>query len=252
MYETLDKGRKNIANVAVILMATFLCSCTKLHVDPQYTNTKHPYLLKSYLSPVLRRTGLALLPWDAPSCETVPAYLSFLEKFAKKNTFDHQSIRKWSEYSVLETLRGKERVGPIAWFPEQTVKVIWQNALSPELCNKHQDITWLVLRSFTNARSNKELTLTECCRLAHSKIQDYMLRDILKLGQLLPKRSGERALSEVFLLKANGGLLSANMDKRAELSLCLLVFDCPHAGEKTLSIYPIHDPHDFRNLYKIT
>eukprot|EP00061_Rhincodon_typus_P016258 g44374.t1 len=29
---------------------------------------------------------------------------------------------------------------------------------------------------------SKELTLTECCRLAHSKVQDYMLRDKLKLG----------------------------------------------------------------------
>ncbi|XP_048392418.1 uncharacterized protein LOC125455003 isoform X1 [Stegostoma tigrinum] len=29
---------------------------------------------------------------------------------------------------------------------------------------------------------SKELTLTDCCRLAHSKVQDYILRDTLKLG----------------------------------------------------------------------
>eukprot|EP00061_Rhincodon_typus_P014718 g41942.t1 len=42
----------------------------------------------------------------------------------KENTFHHKSIRKWSACSVLETLRKKERVGPVAWFPVQTVKVI--------------------------------------------------------------------------------------------------------------------------------
>eukprot|EP00061_Rhincodon_typus_P012201 g37786.t1 len=33
----------------------------------------------------------------------------------------------------------------------------------------------------------KELTLTECCRLAHSKVQDYVLRDALKLGAAAAK-----------------------------------------------------------------
>eukprot|EP00061_Rhincodon_typus_P009485 g33034.t1 len=54
--------------------------------------------------------------------------------------------RKWSARSVLETLWEKERVDPVTWFPEQIVKVIWQNASSPELSNKHQGITWLVVR----------------------------------------------------------------------------------------------------------
>eukprot|EP00061_Rhincodon_typus_P014376 g41360.t1 len=66
------------------------------------------------------------------------------KKFARKSTFDPQSIRKWSACSVLETLREKERVDPVTWFPEQTVKVIWQNASSPGLSNKLQDIAWLV------------------------------------------------------------------------------------------------------------
>eukprot|EP00061_Rhincodon_typus_P012840 g38836.t1 len=34
---------------------------------------------------------------------------------------------------------------------------------------------------------NKELTPTECCRLTHPKVQDYMLRDTLKLGAAAAK-----------------------------------------------------------------
>eukprot|EP00061_Rhincodon_typus_P009351 g32790.t1 len=34
---------------------------------------------------------------------------------------------------------------------------------------------------------NKELTLTKCCRLAHSKIQDYVLRVTLNLGAAAAK-----------------------------------------------------------------
>eukprot|EP00061_Rhincodon_typus_P013468 g39854.t1 len=82
----------------------------------------------------------ALILWNALSSWVVPYHLFFMEKFTKKNNFDHKSIRKWSACSVLETLREKERVDPVMWFPEQTVKVIWQNASSPELVNKHPDI----------------------------------------------------------------------------------------------------------------
>eukprot|EP00061_Rhincodon_typus_P014057 g40845.t1 len=85
--------------------------------------------------------GLASLP----SSWTVLYHLSFVEKFAKKITSDHKSIRKWSARSVLETLQEKERADPVGLFLEQTVKVIWQNASSPELSNKHQDITRLVV-----------------------------------------------------------------------------------------------------------
>eukprot|EP00061_Rhincodon_typus_P011930 g37309.t1 len=45
-------------------------------------------------------------------------------------------VRKWSARCILKTLQEKERVDPVGWFPEQTVKVIWQNASSPELPNK--------------------------------------------------------------------------------------------------------------------
>eukprot|EP00061_Rhincodon_typus_P015224 g42782.t1 len=34
---------------------------------------------------------------------------------------------------------------------------------------------------------NKELTSTKCCRLAHSKVQEYVLRDVLKLGEAATK-----------------------------------------------------------------
>eukprot|EP00061_Rhincodon_typus_P016238 g44347.t1 len=35
------------------------------------------------------------------------------KKFAKKNTFDHQSIRKWSAHGILKTLQEKESVHPV-------------------------------------------------------------------------------------------------------------------------------------------
>eukprot|EP00061_Rhincodon_typus_P018427 g47595.t1 len=160
-------GGKKVPNTVLILMTTFVCGCIQLCVDPQYRNTKCHYVLRIYLSPVLQKMALASLLWNAPSSWTIPYCLSFVEKFAKKNTFDHKSIRKWSVHSILETLWEKERVYPVGLFPEQTVKVIWQNDSSPELSNKHQDIAWLV---------SKVLTLIEGCRLAHSNIQDHMLK----------------------------------------------------------------------------
>lgn len=167
----------------------------------------------------------------------------------------------------------------VGWFPEQTVQTIWQNASSPELTNKHQDLAWLAVRgalpvrSFLHGRSitpsarcpredcageetvahvfagcgfarrvwrkmqgslsrfipsscvtedsliyglfpgthtetdinccwkvinsvkdalwsarnllvfqHCEMSVGECCRLAHSRLQEYVLRDALKLG----------------------------------------------------------------------
>eukprot|EP00061_Rhincodon_typus_P005758 g25650.t1 len=90
------------------------------------------------------RLGLASLLLDAPSSWTVPYHLPFREKFAKKKTFDHWSIRKWSALGVLETLQVKDRADPVGLFREQAAKIIWQNASSSELSNKHQDIAWLV------------------------------------------------------------------------------------------------------------
>ncbi|XP_067864107.1 uncharacterized protein [Heptranchias perlo] len=284
MYKSPEKGRKGVPNVALILMASTVCGCIKLCIDPRHANTKCHYVLRFYLSPVLRRMGLATLPRNAPSSWTVPPHLSFVEKFVQKNTFDHKAISKWSARNVLETLREKEMVDPVGWFPEQTVNVIWQNASLPELSNKHQDLAWLVLRralpvrSFMHSRTLsatarcprggcggdetvthlllkcafakkvwremqwylsrfvpsssvtqdsviyglftgthtesdinfcwktinsvkdalwsarnllvfqcKELSSTECCRLAHSKVQDYMLRDVLRLGAAVAK-----------------------------------------------------------------
>eukprot|EP00061_Rhincodon_typus_P006710 g27657.t1 len=109
------------------LMVAFVCGCMKLCIDPQYTSIKRHEVLRFYLFPVLKRIGLASLLQNTPSSWTVPYLLSFLMKFAAKNTFHHQSIRKWSARSVLEMLREKERLDPVAWFPEQTVKGIGQN-----------------------------------------------------------------------------------------------------------------------------
>ena len=127
-------------------MATFVCGCIKLCVDPRYANSKCHYFLRFYLSQVLRRMGLATPPQNAPSSWTIPQLLSFVEKLFQKHTFDHMAIKQWSARNVLEALREKEMADPVGWFPEQTVSVIWQNASSPELSNKQQDLAWLVVR----------------------------------------------------------------------------------------------------------
>eukprot|EP00061_Rhincodon_typus_P008609 g31364.t1 len=137
--------------------------------------------------------GLASLARNAPSGWTVPYLLSFTEKFQIRNTFAHKSVRKWSACSILKTLQEKERVDPFVWFPEQTINFIWQNASSPMstktsfswwMHNK-TNITcaWRTINSVKDAVwsarnllvfQSKELTLSECCRLAHSKVQDYL------------------------------------------------------------------------------
>ncbi|XP_067824015.1 uncharacterized protein [Heptranchias perlo] len=166
MYKSPEKGGKNTPNVTLILMATFVCSCIKLCVDPRYANTKCHYVLRFYLSSVLRRMGLATLPQNAPSSWTVLPHLSFVERFVQKNTFDHKAISKWSARNILETPREKEMVDPVGWFPEQTVKVIWQNISSSELSNKHRDIAWLVVRRALPVRSfmhSRSLSATARC-----------------------------------------------------------------------------------------
>eukprot|EP00061_Rhincodon_typus_P006244 g26686.t1 len=124
------------------------------HRSPSIAGTQTcEYILKFYLLPVLQRMALALLPQNAPSSWTVPYHLSFMEKYAKKNNFDQKSIRKWSAGAIFETLREMERVDPVPWFFEQTVKVIWQNASSPELSNEHQAIAWLLVKRILPVRS---------------------------------------------------------------------------------------------------
>eukprot|EP00061_Rhincodon_typus_P015972 g43936.t1 len=66
MYKTLDKRRKNVPNAILILMASFVCGCIELCVDPKYANIKCHYLLRFYLSLGLRRMGLALLRGTLP------------------------------------------------------------------------------------------------------------------------------------------------------------------------------------------
>eukprot|EP00061_Rhincodon_typus_P014417 g41419.t1 len=55
------------------------------------------------------RIDFTLLPWNVPSGWTAPNHLSLVEKFVKKNTFDHNAIRQWSGHSVLEILSEKGR-----------------------------------------------------------------------------------------------------------------------------------------------
>eukprot|EP00061_Rhincodon_typus_P002280 g17071.t1 len=59
MYKDLENGGKDVPNSTLALMATFVCGCIKLCIDPQYTNARCHYLLRFYLSLVLRRMGLA-------------------------------------------------------------------------------------------------------------------------------------------------------------------------------------------------
>eukprot|EP00061_Rhincodon_typus_P007234 g28739.t1 len=57
---------------------------------------------------------------------------------------------------------------------------------------------------------NKELTLTKSCRLAHSKLQDHVLRDALKLGASAARAQWGKTTVKVFLLKVNGGLTGSS------------------------------------------
>eukprot|EP00061_Rhincodon_typus_P003997 g21512.t1 len=41
MYKALDKAGKSVANVTLILMATFVYGCIELCIDPQYANTRY-------------------------------------------------------------------------------------------------------------------------------------------------------------------------------------------------------------------
>eukprot|EP00061_Rhincodon_typus_P009239 g32584.t1 len=168
-YKTLDGGCRvvgeNVLNTAVILMATFVCGCIKLCVNPQYTNIKCHYLLRFYLSSMLRSIGLASLLWNTPSCWAVLHHLSFMVKFAKQNTFDHEFIRKWSAHSVLKTLTEKERVDPVRTHTKTNINYTWRTI------NSVKDALWSA--RYMLISQNKGLTPTEYCRLAHSKVQDY-------------------------------------------------------------------------------
>eukprot|EP00061_Rhincodon_typus_P009336 g32764.t1 len=120
----------------------------------KYANTKCHDVLRFYWSLVLRRIGLASLPRNTASSWTVPYHLFFVEKFVKRNTFDHMFIRQMHAETNITS----------AWRTINTEKdVLWSAQ------------TLLVFQL-------KELTLTECCRLAHPKAQDHMLRDAIKLG----------------------------------------------------------------------
>ena len=279
MHKSLDNGGKNVPNVALILMASFVCGCIRLCVDPRYVGTKYHYLPRFYLSPWLRRMGLAPFPRNTPVSWSLPPYLSSVERFFQVNTFDHRAIRQWSARTVLQALKEKDAMDTVGRFPEQTVQFIWQNASSPDLTNRHQDLAWLAVRGVLPVRSllyarnvsstplcpredcgeeesvihlfahcgfaekvwrkmagavsrfipsssvtedsllyglfpgthtetnirccwqtinsvkdtlwsarnlmvyqHTEMSVRECCRLAHSRLQEYVLRDALKLG----------------------------------------------------------------------
>ena len=166
MYKSADNGGKSVPNVALILMATFVCGCIRRSVEPRHVGTKCHYLLRFYLSPVLRRMGLAQMPRNVPVSWSLPPHLSSVERFFRTNTFDHMSIGQWSAQNVLQALQGKDSMDPVAWFPEQTAQLVWQNASSPELTNKHQDLAWLAVRGALPVRSflhRRNLTTSARC-----------------------------------------------------------------------------------------
>eukprot|EP00061_Rhincodon_typus_P011901 g37267.t1 len=115
-------------------------------------------------------TGLAAV--ERPS-QTILYHLTFMEKFAKKNTFDHKSIRNWSAHGVHETLLEKESLD-------------------------------LLHGSLRRLSVSSGIDPIEGCRLAYSKVQDYMLRDAPKLGETATKAQSGKT-TQVFLLKINGG-----------------------------------------------
>ncbi|XP_059833052.1 uncharacterized protein LOC132398101 isoform X1 [Hypanus sabinus] len=53
IHKSLDNGGKNVPNVALTLMASFVCGCIRLCVDPRYAGTKYHYVSRFYLSPWL-------------------------------------------------------------------------------------------------------------------------------------------------------------------------------------------------------
>ncbi|XP_072103315.1 uncharacterized protein [Mobula birostris] len=153
MHKSLDNGGKNVPNIALTLMASFVCGCIRLCVEPRYVGTKYHYVPRFYLSPWLRRMGLAPLPRNAPVSWSLPAYLSYVAKFFQENAFDHRAIRQWSARSVLQALQEKDVMDTVGWFPEQTVQFIWQNASLPDLTNRHQDLAWLAVRGALPVRA---------------------------------------------------------------------------------------------------
>eukprot|EP00061_Rhincodon_typus_P007765 g29777.t1 len=70
------------------------------------------------------------------------------------------------------------------------------------------DCAWRTISSVKDAFCSAQISLvfqcnqlgpTNCCRVSHSKVQDYVLRDTLKVGQLPPSTGGERLPCEAFL-----------------------------------------------------
>ncbi|XP_078271722.1 uncharacterized protein LOC144602450 [Rhinoraja longicauda] len=166
MHKSADNGGKDVPNVALILMATFVCGCIRRSIEPRHVGTKCHYLLRFYLSPVLRRMGLAQMPRNVPVSWTLPNHLSFVDRFFRTNTFDHKSIGQWSARNVLQALQGNDSMDPVAWFPERTAQLVWQNASSPVLTNKHQDLAWLAVRGALPVRSflhRRNLTTSAHC-----------------------------------------------------------------------------------------
>eukprot|EP00061_Rhincodon_typus_P013804 g40403.t1 len=88
MYETLDKWGKNVPNASLILMATFVCGCIKLCINS-----------------CVAKDETGSLPPNASRSWIIPYHLSFVEKFAKKTTFDHKTIRKWRHVASLRPCR---------------------------------------------------------------------------------------------------------------------------------------------------
>eukprot|EP00061_Rhincodon_typus_P017573 g46324.t1 len=155
IYKALDKELKNTPNTALILMATFVF----------------------YLSLVLPRMGLASLLQNCPN------HLSFIKKFAKKSTFDRKSPGSGQHIVSLRPCRfilsSSVTQGSVLYglFPGThtgtNINCAWTTI------NLVKD-TLLSARNLLVFQS-KELTSNKCCRLAHSMVQGYMLRDTLKL-----------------------------------------------------------------------
>eukprot|EP00061_Rhincodon_typus_P013440 g39817.t1 len=95
--------------------------------------------------------------------------LLLLQAMEVNVTEDHQEVKGWQA----------------SLFSSEVYKIIFHFT---KVCTVEQDEMY----SCFFFQKCKELTLTGCCRLAHSKVKDYMLRNALMLGAgLLTKVQGE-------------------------------------------------------------
>ncbi|XP_067911852.1 uncharacterized protein [Heterodontus francisci] len=88
------------------------------------------------------------------------------------------------EYAVTYPRTGTSKDTRCGTYTEISINCCWRTI------NWEKDALWSAQNLLVF--QCKELSITECCRLAHSKVQDYMLRGTLKLGEDVAKAQWEK------------------------------------------------------------